>query len=194
MTCATSSGSATWIRLGCCATRFRTASVTHPVSVTGGCTTLAVIPSGASSARQAAIRTRRSPKAAPAPGLHRADRQGQPLRRLQCGIAAMIRQQDAAPLRHLKRLHAAQDTRQLPVGLCLGSGIVAAQPPVGLGRPRHLVAAEGGAAPQVQGPVADDVDHPGHQSAQCRVAATGMAPDVHEGVLQRFLRPAVPPQ
>ena len=49
ITAATSAGSATWWCSGDAATNARTSSVTQPVSVTGGCTTLAVMPNGASS-------------------------------------------------------------------------------------------------------------------------------------------------
>ena len=49
MTSATSSGVATWTRVGLAATMSRTASVTQPVSVTGGWTMLAVTPYRASS-------------------------------------------------------------------------------------------------------------------------------------------------
>ena len=49
MTPATSAGAATWWCSGDAATNARTSSVTQPVSVTGGWTTLAVMPYGASS-------------------------------------------------------------------------------------------------------------------------------------------------
>jgi hypothetical protein len=49
MTSATSSGLAMWIMSSAAATAFETAGVTHPVSVTGGCTTFAVMPRSASS-------------------------------------------------------------------------------------------------------------------------------------------------
>ena len=49
MTSATSAGVATCTCVGLPATNCRTASVTQPVSVTGGCTTFAVIPRSASS-------------------------------------------------------------------------------------------------------------------------------------------------
>ena len=49
ITSATSAGSATWWSSGDDATKARTSSVTQPVSVTGGCTMLAVMPNGASS-------------------------------------------------------------------------------------------------------------------------------------------------
>ncbi len=49
MTSATSIGLAMCTNIGSAATASRTASVTQPVSVTGGCTMFAVIPTGASS-------------------------------------------------------------------------------------------------------------------------------------------------
>jgi hypothetical protein len=49
MTSATSAGVAMWMSSGRRATSWRTASVTQPVSVTGGWTMLAVTPWGASS-------------------------------------------------------------------------------------------------------------------------------------------------